>query len=101
LKKLSREYGWTVIGVYLALTVADLPFCFLTVKYVGAERVAHAEHVILDGAKSVIQKVFPDTFQEQLEGKVDAEAAEASEDASEAESRHPSELCATDVYHVR
>jgi hypothetical protein len=101
LKKLSREYGWTVIGVYLALAVVDLPFCFLTVKYVGAERVAHAENVILSGAKSVIQKVFPDMFQEQLEGKVDAEATEASEDASEAESSYPSELCVTDAYHAR
>jgi hypothetical protein len=91
LKKLSREYGWTVVGVYLALTVADLPLCLLTVKYVGAERVAYAEHVILDGAKTVIQKVFPDAFQEKLEEKAEMEAAKADEDAAEAETKNPSE----------
>jgi hypothetical protein len=90
LKKLSREYGWTVVGVYLALTVADLPLCFLTVKYVGAERVAYAEHVVLDGAKSVIQKVFPDMFQETLNDKAEKEAAEANENAAEAETKNPS-----------
>ncbi|KAF2686279.1 hypothetical protein K458DRAFT_298712 [Lentithecium fluviatile CBS 122367] len=89
LKKLSREYGWTVIGVYLALTVADFPFCFLAVKYIGAERVAHAEHVIVGGAKNLIQRAFPDMFPERVEEKAEVEAAEASEAASEAEKRDP------------
>lgn len=39
LKKLSREYGWTVVGVYFALSVLDFPFFFLLVKAVGTERV--------------------------------------------------------------
>lgn len=39
LKKLSREYGWTVVGVYLALSVLDFPFCFLLVRTVGTDRV--------------------------------------------------------------
>ena len=100
LKKLSREYGWTVVGVYLALTVADLPLCFLTVNLVGAERVAYAEHVLLDGAKTVIQKVFPDAFQGTLEEKVDMEAAEANADAAEAEKNNPSE-CTTHLCVLR
>jgi hypothetical protein len=92
LKKLSREYGWTVIGVYLALTVADFPFCFLAVKYIGAERVAYAEHVIVGGAKTIIQKVFPDMFQEDLEERANTEAAEASETATEAERKNASKF---------
>lgn len=39
LKKLSREYGWTAVGVYLALSVLDFPFCFLLVRVVGTEKI--------------------------------------------------------------
>lgn len=39
LKKLSREYGWAAVGVYLGLSVLDFPFCFLLVRVVGTERI--------------------------------------------------------------
>lgn len=39
LKKLSREYGWTAVGVYLALSVLDFPFCFMLVRFVGTEKI--------------------------------------------------------------
>lgn len=39
LKKLSREYGWSALGVYLGLTVLDFPFCFLLVRSVGTDRI--------------------------------------------------------------
>lgn len=39
LKKLSKEYGWTAVGVYFGLSVLDFPFCFLLVKVVGTERI--------------------------------------------------------------
>jgi len=39
LKKLSREYGWSAVGVYLGLSVLDLPFCFLLVRAVGTDRI--------------------------------------------------------------
>lgn len=39
LKKLSREYGWSAVGVYLALSVLDFPFCFLLVRTVGTEKI--------------------------------------------------------------
>jgi N-terminal acetyltransferase 2 len=39
LKKLSREYGWAAVGVYLSLSVLDFPFCFLLVRMVGTERI--------------------------------------------------------------
>lgn len=80
LKKLSREYGWTVIGVYLALTVADLPFCFLAVKYIGAERIAHAEHVVVGGAKDLIGRIFPNMFDQNTEKEAEAEVAQAEQE---------------------
>jgi hypothetical protein len=39
LKKLSREYGWTAVGVYLSLSVLDFPFCFLLVRIVGTDKI--------------------------------------------------------------
>jgi len=39
LRKLSREYGWAAVGVYLGLSVLDFPFCFLLVRTVGTDRI--------------------------------------------------------------
>lgn len=39
LKKLSREYGWSAVGVYLALSALDFPFCYLLVNSLGVERI--------------------------------------------------------------
>lgn len=39
LRKLSREYGWAAVGVYLGLSVLDFPFCFLLVRVVGTDRI--------------------------------------------------------------
>ncbi|KAK3898530.1 hypothetical protein C8A05DRAFT_47179 [Staphylotrichum tortipilum] len=54
LKKLSREYGWTAVGIYLALSVLDFPFCFLLVRTVGTEKIAHLEDIVVSYAKKVI-----------------------------------------------
>ncbi|KAK4225034.1 hypothetical protein QBC38DRAFT_281329 [Podospora fimiseda] len=59
LKKLSREYGWTAVGIYFSLSVLDFPFCFLLVRTVGTERVAHIEHIVV----SNLQKIIPDSVQ--------------------------------------
>lgn len=37
--KLSREYGWSVVGVYLLLTALDFPFCYLLVRWVGVDKI--------------------------------------------------------------
>lgn len=47
LKKLSKEYGWSVIGIYLALSVLDFPFCFLLVRVVGTEKIG--KYTVFDG----------------------------------------------------
>jgi N-terminal acetyltransferase 2 len=39
MRKLSREYGWSALGVYLALTAIDFPFCYLLVRYLGTEKI--------------------------------------------------------------
>ena len=39
IKKLSREYGWTAVGVYFGLSLLDFPFCFLLVRTLGTDRV--------------------------------------------------------------
>ncbi|KAK4153209.1 hypothetical protein C8A00DRAFT_15553 [Chaetomidium leptoderma] len=59
LRKLSREYGWAAVGIYLSLSVLDFPFCFLLVRTVGTEKIAHLEHVVVSNA----QKVIPERVQ--------------------------------------
>ncbi|KAL2157106.1 hypothetical protein VTH06DRAFT_7021 [Thermothelomyces fergusii] len=59
LKKLSREYGWSAVGVYLALSVLDFPFCFLLVRTVGTEKIAYAEEVVIRG----VQRLIPEGVQ--------------------------------------
>ncbi|KAB5535145.1 peptide alpha-n-acetyltransferase [Coniochaeta sp. 2T2.1] len=56
LKKLSREYGWSAVGVYLTLSVLDFPFCFLLVRTIGTDKIADAEHYVV----SNVQKVIPE-----------------------------------------
>ncbi len=55
MRKLSREYGWSAAGVYLALTALDFPLCFLGVRMLGTERVAYWEHVAIDAVKTVLK----------------------------------------------
>src|SRR5271156_6171836 len=51
LRKLSREYGWTALGVYLALSALDFPFCFLAVRTLGTDRIGHWEHAVTSRIK--------------------------------------------------
>jgi hypothetical protein len=43
LKKLSREYGWSALGVYLSLSALDFPFCYLLVRTLGTDRIGEFE----------------------------------------------------------
>ncbi|KAL9607990.1 MAG: hypothetical protein Q9167_007150 [Letrouitia subvulpina] len=54
LRKLSREYGWSALGVYLLLTALDFPFCFLAVRWLGTDRIGRWESAILDVFWSII-----------------------------------------------
>ena len=54
LRKLSREYGWSALGVYLLLSALDFPFCFLAVRWLGTDRIGHWEHVIIEWIWSIV-----------------------------------------------
>lgn len=54
LKKLSREYGWSAVGVYLGFSVLDFPFCFLLVRTIGTDKIAEAEHYVVSNIKKII-----------------------------------------------
>ncbi|POR33643.1 Uncharacterized protein TPAR_06158 [Tolypocladium paradoxum] len=54
LKKLSKEYGWSAVGVYLALSVLDFPFCFLLVRIVGTDTIGKVEHYVVSTVSSMV-----------------------------------------------
>ncbi|KAI0201904.1 hypothetical protein F4808DRAFT_422729 [Astrocystis sublimbata] len=60
-KKLSREYGWSAVGVYFALSVLDFPFCFLLVRVVGTDKIGELEHWIV----SHVAHVIPDSVRDK------------------------------------
>ncbi|KAH7084797.1 hypothetical protein BKA63DRAFT_3098 [Paraphoma chrysanthemicola] len=80
LKKLSREYGWTAVGVYFALSVLDFPFCFLAVRLLGTDRIGHYEDVVKNAFWTVVRLAIPDA------GRPSA-GAPATEDVAEATAR--------------
>ncbi|KAJ5963359.1 uncharacterized protein N7479_003235 [Penicillium vulpinum] len=61
LKKLTREYGWAALGVYLGLSALDFPFCFAAVRLLGVERIGHYEHVVVGFVKDKLKGVWPQT----------------------------------------
>ena len=64
LRKLSREYGWSGFGVYLALSALDFPFCFAAVRYLGTDRIGHYEHVVVEWIKSMVPESIAETWRE-------------------------------------
>ncbi|OCK81794.1 hypothetical protein K432DRAFT_380962 [Lepidopterella palustris CBS 459.81] len=77
LRKLSREYGWSAIGVYLALSALDFPFCFLAVRMLGTDRIGRYEHAVIEAFWEVVQVPFPNLGKqkETEEGQIAGEGA--------------------------
>lgn len=73
LRKLSREYGWAAVGVYLGLSVLDFPFCFLLVRLVGTERIAAVEHVVMSKVKAMVPEGAKEWWHEYSSALKDAE----------------------------
>ncbi|KAL4755110.1 hypothetical protein BDW72DRAFT_164109 [Aspergillus terricola var. indicus] len=69
LKTLSREYGWSALWIYLFLSALDFPFCFAAVKLLGADKIGHYEHVIVESVKGAVNKVWPGAFEETEESE--------------------------------
>lgn len=78
LKKLSREYGWTAVGVYLGLSLIDFPLCFMAVRLLGTDRIGHYEHVLKNALWSVVRLVIPDAGKKPVEAGADETTAEAT-----------------------
>lgn len=55
-RKLSREYGWSALGVYLLLSAIDFPICFAALRLFGVERIGHLEHVVVESIKNTAAK---------------------------------------------
>lgn len=90
MKTLSREYGWSALGVYLALSVLDFPFCFAAVRLFGVERIGYYEHVIVEEAKKLFYSVVP-IERATIEGETEASGTEAREKLTdEGASMYPS-----------
>ncbi|KAI0472936.1 hypothetical protein GGR56DRAFT_590381 [Xylariaceae sp. FL0804] len=80
LRKLSREYGWAALGVYLALSVADFPFCFLLVRIVGTERIGQLEHFLVSNIKKFIPESLRDKWHEYRKALKEAEVENLGND---------------------
>jgi len=78
LKKLSREYGWTAVGVYLGLSLIDFPLCFIAVRWLGTDRIGHYEEVLKNALWSVVRLVVPDAGKKPAEAGVEESTAEAT-----------------------
>ncbi|KAB8076304.1 hypothetical protein BDV29DRAFT_89929 [Aspergillus leporis] len=65
LKALSREYGWSALGVYLLLSAMDFPICFAAVRFLGAEQIGQYEDVVIESFKSAVGTVLPSVQEAQ------------------------------------
>lgn len=59
LRKLTKEYGWAAVGVYLTLSALDFPLCFLGVELLGVERVGHYERIVVESVKDKLPALWP------------------------------------------
>ncbi|EGX96284.1 hypothetical protein CCM_00940 [Cordyceps militaris CM01] len=64
LKKLFKDYGKSAIGVYLALSVLDFPFCFLLVRIVGTDTIGKIEHAVV----STVSSFIPESIRQKWRG---------------------------------
>ncbi|KAF4631937.1 hypothetical protein G7Y89_g6195 [Cudoniella acicularis] len=62
LRKLSREYGWSAVGIYFMLSALDFPFCYLLVRYLGTERIGEWEHLLVSNIKRLIPESVKQTW---------------------------------------
>ena len=59
LRKLSREYGWSAVGVYFLLSALDFPFCFIAVRSLGTERIGSWEQAVVEWVKRAVPVQIP------------------------------------------
>ncbi|KAH6683212.1 hypothetical protein B0J14DRAFT_575384 [Halenospora varia] len=79
LKKLSREYGWSALGVYLTLSALDFPFCYLLVRSLGTDRIGEWEHIIVSNIKRLIPESVKQTWHDWRTAMESATGKDVSE----------------------
>lgn len=55
----------------MLLTALDFPFCFAAVRYLGADRIGHYEHVLVESVKSAIPEQVKQKWRELIHGSGD------------------------------
>ena len=50
------------MGVYFFLSAIDFPLCFAAVRWLGVERVGHAERVVVEGVRGAIPEAVKDRW---------------------------------------
>jgi hypothetical protein len=97
LKQLSREYGWTAVGVYFALSILDFPFCFLAVRLLGTDRIGRYEDIVKSAFWSLVRLAFPDAGKKSQEAAAkelaEATAREGELSTSEVATRSKADAC--------
>ena len=98
MRKLSREYGWSAVGVYLLLTAIDFPFCFIAVRAIGTERIGEWEHHIVEWFKRAVPIQIPAKWRraggesvEEVQGVVDGAIAGYDHGVKDAEKANTGE----------
>ncbi|CAK7211621.1 DUF1279 super [Sporothrix bragantina] len=81
IKKLSKEYGWTAVGVYFGLSLLDFPFCFLLVRTLGTDRVAAAEEYVVEHVKTVIPESIKERWRKYRAALKDTKRENGVEEA--------------------
>lgn len=66
------------MGVYLALSALDFPFCFLAVRLLGTERIGHYEEIVKDTFWNLVRLVIPDAGTTSAEKHEHAQTMEAT-----------------------
>lgn len=94
-RKLSREYGWSAVGVYLALSALDFPFCFVAVRWLGTDRIGHWEHVAVEWFWTVVPWPFPKPETETVVGKIKEEVGDSGWGVVEADKANRSDTAST------
>lgn len=90
LRKLSREYGWAAVGVYLGLSALDFPFCFAAVRLLGVDRIGHFEHMVVQTVKDALHTVWPQR-ETTPSNQGEREALDRQGGLAQAEERHQEE----------
>jgi Protein of unknown function (DUF1279) len=57
MRKLSREYGWSALGVYFALTALDFPFCYLFVRQMGTDKIGELILLVVKQSPCFVQSL--------------------------------------------